>query len=243
MERKLAIAALFIVAMIAAAVIIIDQPSPDEENDRIYQIGTLEGLLNADYEGKISVSHLLEHGSYGLGTFEGLDGEMIVIDGECYRVANDGSVNKVVGSVMTPFASVANFDGDSGAFDILDPTNYTGLKEVISLKMAHNETFYLIVIHATFSELTVRSVPGQEVPYPPLLEVLEDQSVYYLTNVTGTLIGFYSPSFIGTIDQAGFHSHFINDDRTRGGHVLDLELKNAEVRMDQKTGLDLDLLK
>lgn len=40
----------------------------------------------------ITVQELLAQGDLDLGTFEDVDGEMIVIDGKCYRALDDGSV-------------------------------------------------------------------------------------------------------------------------------------------------------
>jgi acetolactate decarboxylase len=240
MERKPFIPVLIVVFMVIAAAIVISSPGTEESNDRIYQIGTLEGLLNGDFGGKITVGELLEHGSYGLGTFSGLDGEMIVIDDDCYRVAADGSVSRMPLGTSTPFASVTDLDDDEGFMTVTEG-NYTGLKEQLLSALENDQAFYMFVIHSTYSNVTVRSVPGQQPPYPPLADVVAQQSVYYLENVTGTLIGFYAPSYIGTVDQAGFHFHFISDDRTLGGHVLDVELNDVDVIIDQKMGFDLDL--
>ncbi|MFA5312148.1 MAG: acetolactate decarboxylase [Methanomassiliicoccales archaeon] len=242
MERKPFIPVLIVVLMVVAAAMIITSPGTDDRSDRIYQIGTLEGLLNGDFEGKITVGELLEHGSYGLGTFDGIDGEMIVIDGECYRVAADGSVTLMPSTSTTPFASVTDLF-DEGSVTVTANTNYSGLKERLMSSLENDQAFYMFVIHATYANVTVRSVPGQQIPYPPLADVIEQQSIYHLENVTGTLIGFYAPSYIGTVDQAGFHFHFISDDRTQGGHVLDLQLENVEVHLDMKLGLDLELKK
>ncbi|MCE5296177.1 MAG: acetolactate decarboxylase [Euryarchaeota archaeon] len=240
MERRPFVPVLIVVFMIVVAAIVISSPGTEESNDRIYQIGTLEGLLNGDLGGKITVGELLEHGSYGLGTFSGLDGEMIVIDGDCYRVAADGSVSRMPPGTPTPFASVTDLNDDEGVVRIT-AANYTGLKEQLLSALENDQAFCMFVIHSTYSNVTVRSVPGQQAPYPPLADIIEQQSVYHLEDVTGTLIGFYAPPYIGTVDQAGFHFHFISDDRTLGGHVLDMELSDVDVMVDQKMGLDLDL--
>jgi acetolactate decarboxylase len=42
----------------------------------LYQISTSSALVEAVYGGSVYSSVLLEHGDFGLGTFEGLDGEI-----------------------------------------------------------------------------------------------------------------------------------------------------------------------
>ena len=67
----------------------------DEQRDVMFQVSLLQGLTFGDYHGSITVEDLKEHGDTGLGTFDGLNGEMIVIDGEVYRAAGDGTVEEV----------------------------------------------------------------------------------------------------------------------------------------------------
>lgn len=39
----------------------------------------------------------------------------------------------------------------------------------------------------------------------------------------------------------GWHFHFINDDRTRGGHVLQIRVADAEAAFDTTDGFDMVL--
>jgi acetolactate decarboxylase len=50
--------------------------------DELHQIGTLAALSAGGYAGTVTIDDMLDHGDFGLGTFEGLDGEMIVLDGD-----------------------------------------------------------------------------------------------------------------------------------------------------------------
>lgn len=240
MDRKVVLASVVIVVMVVAAGAWAMWPMAQEKNDRIYQVGTLDGLLNGEYGGKISVSSLLAQGSMGLGTFEGLDGEMVVLDGKCYQASVDGTVMEVSGSILTPFASVTDLLVDITA-PILDANNYTVLQSQLLEVLGAGTGFALIVIHGNFTHLTVRSVPGQVEPYPPLPDVVQNQTKFELNDITGTLVGFYAPSYVGTLDQAGFHLHFISDDRQSGGHVLDVTVQDVTAQLDLKTGLIVDL--
>ena len=49
-------------------------------------------LLAGNYEGVASVGKIRSLGNVGLGTFAGLDGEMIILDGVVYKAAKTGKV-------------------------------------------------------------------------------------------------------------------------------------------------------
>src|SRR5438132_1663193 len=69
---------------------------------RMYQISTSTALVEGVYSGSILSSALLEHGDFGVGTFEGLDGEMVILDGEIYQAA--GNVRRRSDDFPVPFA-------------------------------------------------------------------------------------------------------------------------------------------
>jgi acetolactate decarboxylase len=75
----------------------------------VYQISTISSLLAGGYDGDTTVAELLRHGSFGLGTFNGVDGEMMVLDGRVYRGTIDGRAHAVAESALTPFAVVVEF--------------------------------------------------------------------------------------------------------------------------------------
>ena len=48
----------------------------------MFQVSTVTALVEGIYQGAVRVATLREHGDLGLGTFEGLDGEMVIVDGQ-----------------------------------------------------------------------------------------------------------------------------------------------------------------
>jgi alpha-acetolactate decarboxylase len=64
---------------------------------------------------------------------------------------------------------------------------------------------------------------------PTLAEVTKHQSEFQFVEVKGTLFGFYTPTFAQTINVPGFHFHFITEDKTSGGHVLNVRFDSAKV--------------
>ena len=73
---------------------------------KIYQISTLQALALGYTRSVVTVKELLEHGDIGLGTFEDVNGEMIVIDGHCYRADENGDVTEADSEIGVPFSSV-----------------------------------------------------------------------------------------------------------------------------------------
>ena len=207
--------------------------------DALYQVSTIDALLAGCYDGAAEFSELAKMGNTGLGTVDGLDGEMIAVDGVFYRVDIDGSVHEIPDDAETPFAVVTYFQEDR-SFPVSDLT-YDGLKTALTEALPSENIFYTIVISGTFSRMTVRSVPRQEPPYPPLVEAIKHQAVFELEDVSGTMVGFFFPESAAGINVAGFHLHFLTDDRSAGGHVLDCEIGDAIAEIDDSTELFLVL--
>ena len=197
----------------------------------ITQVSTLDALLAGAYDGQISCKELLNRGDLGIGTFEGLDGEMVLLDGKVYQVKADGKVYHPQACLRSPFAAVVNFKPDT-VFSLNEETDLEALEKIIDEKMNNKNIFCAIKIKGSFARMKTRSVPCQHKPYPPLTEVTKSQPVFDLQAVSGTIVGFRLPDYIKGINMPGYHFHFISDGAVSGGHVLGLELNNADVFID-----------
>jgi acetolactate decarboxylase len=60
-----------------------------------------------------------------------------------------------------------------------------------------------------------------------MLEAIEAQPTFHIENSAGVLIGFLTPEYMQGINVAGYHEHFINRERSSGGHVLDYQLESG----------------
>ncbi len=212
----------------------------EEKNDILYQYSTINALLNGLYDGDKSFDELEKHGDIGLGTFNGLNGEMVALDGIFYQVKTDGVAYPVSPGTRTPFAVVTFFDTDIQS-RLTPGLNYTDLKNSIITQLTNQNHFYAFRIDGTFSRVTTRSVPGQNPPYMPLARVVEHQTVFHFKNIEGTLIGFYTPDYVTGLNVPGFHFHFLTRDRKSGGHVLDLTTGEGTVRIDEIRELTMEL--
>ncbi len=200
------------------------------EQDTLYQVSTYDLLESGDYDGTITVEELMRNGTVGVGTFDNLDGELTMFDGVVYQITADGMVSEVPGNETIPFANAVFFE-PSDTFTLRN-VNGSALEEMILSRLPDTNVTYAIRIDGIFSEVTARSVPEQTEPYPALPEVIEHQSVFNLTNTSGTVIGFWFPDRMQGINYAGYHFHYLNDARNAGGHVLDLVLENGTVSID-----------
>ena len=198
----------------------------------LYQVSTLRALQEGAFEGQMTCGELRRHGDLGIGTFEGLDGEMVVLDGRVYQAPAQGPVRQAADSQKTPFATVVFFRPQQ-VFQHQNALNLADLQQLLDLHTPSKNLFYAVRIDGTFSHVKTRSVPGQKQPYPRLLEATTQQRVFEFHDVRGTVVGFYCPAYVGGVNLPGWHLHFITADRTGGGHVL--ELAGSDLRAQLQT--------
>jgi acetolactate decarboxylase len=187
-----------------------------------YQYSTISALVAGGYDGEMTVGELLRHGGFGLGTFNGVDGEMMVLDGKVYRATVDGRAHGVADSELTPFAVVVPFS-PQGSVPIAAGLSLTQLEAALDALPYSASRILAVRLDGRWQSVQVRSEPKQVPPYRPLTEVIKaEQVVHTLGDVDGTLIGFRFPATASSVNVAGWHFHFLSADKTRGGHVLEL---------------------
>jgi acetolactate decarboxylase len=212
----------------------------EHEPHVLFQASTIGALLDGAFEGDLTFAELAEHGDLGLGTLNGLDGEMIAIEGAFFRADVDGAIQPVPPEAKTPFAVVTRFE----------PT----IEERIEGNLSHETLLarlddlapdsavsFAVRLDARFDLVRARSVPAQRPPYRPLAEVVAEQHVFELADVEGTMLGFRFPAYVEGIEVGGYHLHFISEDRSRGGHVLDSRCGRLLARIDPSQDLHVEL--
>jgi acetolactate decarboxylase len=195
---------------------------------RTTQVSVLNDLMIGSYGGVMPIPELLHCGDFGLGTLDHLDGELIVLDGHAYQVRGDGGV-EVGSDRSTPFALVTTFEPD-GSLPCPRVDNLAGLDARLDDVLGPKNNFLAVRVDGRFAAITLLSVHRQEPPYRPLADVVKGQSVWTLKEVSGTLVGIRSPTWVGGLNVPGFHWHFLSDDRTVGGHVLDCQVREGRVQ-------------
>ena len=203
-------------------VVVLVASTPPARAAEAYQVATISSLLAGGYESDTTVGEMLRHGDFGLGTFNGADGEMIVLDGRVYRGTTDGRAHLVPGSERTPFAVVVAFH-PRGSMPVVEGQSLEQLHTVLDALPYSASRVLAVRIDGHFQSIQMRSEPKQAPPYRPLAEVIQEQQVVYtLTEVNGTLIGFRFPAAASSVNVAGWHFHFLTSDKARGGHVFTL---------------------
>src|SRR5246500_4669267 len=190
----------------------------------LYQISTSTALVEGVYSGSVCSSVLLEHGDFGLGTFERLDGEMVILDGQIYQVAD--RVRHRTDDFLVPFASITHFRAKS-SFEIHKVGCLKDAKLACDQKRISDNLFYALRLDGIFETIHARAV--HTVPQNTrLLDAAKTQSEFHFENIEGTLVGFWSPSYSSSFSIPGYHLHFISKDRTKGGHLLDCSARKLK---------------
>lgn len=208
-------------------------------DNRVYLCAPVNALVEGIYEQRIPLTQVKQHGDFGLGTFDDLDGEMVMLDGQIYQIASTGHVNCVDEQAWTPFACVTFYRPLSQ--DRLEAAMpYADFQMWLERLLPSPNIFYALRIDGWFSYLKVRSVPKQE-NYRPLVEVTQEQAVFTFTDIEGTLAGFFTPSFLGSVSVPGFHLHFLSADRRYGGHLLECRPSKVEAGVQMISMVELAL--
>ncbi|MBJ8325296.1 acetolactate decarboxylase [Streptococcus pacificus] len=203
----------------------------------LFQHNTLASLMAGIYEGTMSVEELLKHGNFGVGTVDSVDGELIVLDGKVYQATgtnDEFKVKEVPSHVLVPYAAVVHHT-TTKSWKEDNPIDSENLKKTIEEKLDSHNLFYSVKIKGTFSKMHVRMIPKSKTG-ERFAEVAKNQPEFTQENISGTLIGIWTPELFHGVSVAGFHLHFLADDLHFGGHVMDFVMQDGNIeigRIDQ----------
>lgn len=222
------------------SVVLFGCSQPDRNEEVLFQTSTINALLEGVYDGEITYGELKQHGDFGIGTFDALDGEMIGLDGVFYQIKADGIAYAVDDAMKTPFAAVTFFEADKEV-RLAESMDHRALEDYLDTMLPTENIFHAIKIEGVFSYVKTRSVPGQTKPYPPLVEVVKHQPTFEFHHVEGTVVGFRCPAYVKGVNVPGYHLHFITEDKKGGGHVLDCRVQDVTIGIDYTSGFYLTL--
>jgi acetolactate decarboxylase len=203
----------------------------------LYQISTSSALVEGVYSGSVCSSVLLEHGDFGLGTFEDLDGEMVILDRQIYLVAD--RVRHRTDDFLVPFAAITHFRAKS-SFEIDNVACLKDIELVCDQQRISDNLFYALRLDGIFETIHARAV--HTVPQNTRLQdAAKTQLEFHFENIEGTLVGFLSPRYSSSFSVPGYHLHFISKDRTKGGHLLDCSARKLKARVQVLSEFDIRL--
>ncbi len=195
----------------------------------LFQVSTSTALVEGVYGGVVTIGELKQHGGFGLGTFDGLDGEMLALDRHFYQVLGDGSVRDAGDDARVPFAVVTEFRAER-EFTIDRVDSFDDLSAQLDRRRDTGNLFFAVRIDGHFAQIRTRAL-CKTASGVSLVDATAHQPEFALTDVSGTAVGFWTPLYARTINVAGWHFHFVTDDRTSGGHVLDCRGESLRAQM------------
>ena len=210
-----------------------------KEGNAVYLSAPINALVEGLYVENTTIGQVRQRGDFGLGTFDYLDGEMVVLDGKVYQIRSDGNVYDVADSEHSPFACVTFFSPDTFD-DIGDGFAAHDLEKILDNLIPSRNMLYAIRVDGEFKHVKCRAAPRSE-NYKPLVETTKDQPIFEFHDVKGSLAGFYTPSFMASLNAPGYHVHFLTEDRRRGGHVMQCSVKSVRIGVQHVPRLDVGL--
>ena len=211
----------------------------DLEHHTLWQLSTSTAVVEGVFGGYLQVKDLADHGDFGIGTFEQLDGEGILLDGVCWQARADGSVSPAPADEGIPFWVATHFQAEQH-FAVRGINSIETLAAQLDPKRPSANLFVAIRISGVFDEVLMRTV--SKVPKGMgLLEASKDQTMVRRNNIRGTLAGFWSPEHTTSLNIPGYHFHFLAADHSSGGHVLDVQAVELQVELDLQSNLRLAL--
>ena len=215
-----------------------DQPS------LLFHSSIVSALLEGMYEGSFPIKALKRHGDFGLGAFNHIDGEMVVLEGKVYHIRSDARAYLAADTMQTPFAFV-NFFKENERFSLWGEYDKMALEQRINEAIGSENRICAIRIEGKFKQVKVRvNPPYYQKPYPPLASIIQqNQLIYDFSPTTGIFVGYRLPTFMEGVNVAGYHFHYLTHDREHGGHVLDYCLQKAEISLSFLDGYTVMLPK
>ena len=191
------------------------------------------------YRQAIPISTIREHGDFAAGTFDDLDGEMVMLDGRTFQLTAGGRVSEVGEEATTPFACVTYFEPISHDDLSAELDSREFLAWIHDLLPSPN-LVYALRIEGTFAEVTV-SARSREDTSAAALETAAQPAVVTFRDVEGVLAGFYTPAYLKSLNRPGLHLNFLSADRSQGGHLVECRPREVRAQVQFITVVELGL--
>ena len=213
--------------------------SLDTEHHTIYQVSTSGALVQGVYQGCVRVADLKRHGDFGLGTFDSLDGEGIMVDGTCWQACSDGTVRTAPDTALAPFWAATFFAPDTTT-TLSSVSSWDDLTHQLDQLRPSDNLFCAIRVDGVFETINHR-VACKSAHGTDLVAATSHQAEFFRSSISGCLVGFWTPTYARTINVPGYHLHFLSDDHQHAGHVLDLKASDLSVKLHMDNHVHLAL--
>ena len=208
---------------------------PSDHAGHIRQIETVHDLFAGRYDSVTTVGETFDGAVLGLGVAEGVDGEIVHVDGTTWRIPADGIPQIAPAELGMPFA-VAAYGGTAITRDVPAgagmPEITALVDDVLAAEDQHHEYHVAAVkVVGEFSHILLRSEHGQTPPYQPLGSPgsVVGEVRFDFAPWSGTLAGFRFPDIADDVVIPGLHLHAIARDHGSGGHCHELTVARAQL--------------
>lgn len=191
-----------------------------KKSTKLFQHSTLAALMSGLYEGTEEIGKILEHGSFGIGTVENVDGELTVLDGKSYLAKATGEVIQISNDTKVPYAAVANHN-TTVLKKVLKETTSMNLMNLVRNNLVSENLFHTVKVTGIFKYVKLRVSPGAN-PGETFGDVAARQPEFTKENISGTIVGIWIPELYSGMSLDGFHLHFLSDDKKFSGHIINL---------------------
>lgn len=211
----------------------------DIAHHTLFQVSTSTALVQGVYAGCMTVKEIKQHGNFGLGTFDALDGEGIMLDGQVWQAKSDGSLAKPEDDTLAPFWVTTNFAPEL-TVELKSVESWEDLCEQIDHIRSSQNIFSSIKVTGVFKHIQYRVACRTE-HGTDLVTATSNQAVFEHDNCRGTLIGFWTPEYAKTLNVPGYHLHLLSDDHRYGGHILGVSGTNLQLQLTRETDFKVAL--
>lgn len=228
-----AVSMLVLTLFIASGIVLSGCTIAQSSSKTAFIAGSYGALSRGVYDGEMTIGDLKNHGDFALGTFSGIDGELLALDGTYYRIGAQGEISPADDAWTTPYAIATSLNIDK-VINIDKALDYQQLQQYLDSQLPTPNIFYAMKISGNFNYIKARSLTKLTKPYPatPYSTITQDEPTFEFRNVDSTLAVFWGPAYTGDISYPGYHIHFINSDKTHGGHLLDCQMTSARVEIE-----------
>lgn len=206
----------------------------------VHQYAPTVGLLNSIYVGDQTPEQMVAKGNIGIGTVNHLDGELIAVDGVVYAIDAKGGITEAPADLESPNMTMINFQPKRTVV-ITDVDSYQNLDKALKAEATSKNSFYAYRIKGTFPYLKMASAHKVENEDVSLFEYLDTRVMYTRENIKGTLVGLYTPEYLGNVVIPGLHFHFLSEDIKLGGHLEGIKFDSMTVEVQEINQLNLSL--
>ncbi|PSL46193.1 acetolactate decarboxylase [Chitinophaga niastensis] len=206
-----------------------NKPAPNTQT--LFQAGVASAFIGGLYNACYTYDSLKQHGDFGLGAPDKLDGEMVMLNGKIYQTQYTGKTFEVKDTGSTSLAFVNFFHADR-VIRLSHTITRTELYKYLDSLLENKNGIYAIHIKGTFETLKTRAFPSPAKPYQPLAEMLDKQHFFTFEHIDGDLIGYRLPLYLEALSIHGYHFHFLADKKDAGGHIIDFVIKDATIEIN-----------